>query len=260
MLDFFALLIYNVNITKKEVNIMKLTKILSLILAVICCFSLLVACTVDNGDGGDGEGGEPVSFDNPKELYLNAIEYMNSHAYKQTVVVSTQSNSELIPPSTITETTFYDGPNSRTISEAEGLTTTYFEGVMYVEKGDHKKKMEVDIDEIAGEYGVSTNLEMEQINALSEDDFVLTVNPDGTATVEFTAEFPYVGPTKYTVVINSYGRIVNYNMEFTMSVMDITATTLYETTVEYGTQYKVYAPENADEFTVAESLNDLMGV
>ena len=230
---------------------MKLTKITALALALVLCFALLTSCSLF--DLGDTDG---VPSDDPKELYRYAAKYMQEHAYKQTVVSMTYMDGEL--EDTTTEVTHYEGDNYY-MGSGNGMLVTYYDNVVYVSSANGKKKMNMTVQEFADMVSYDEDYDFDVINDISDDDITFTKNDDGTSTINFVVEMPYIGPMNYSTVIDSKGRITEYTIDYTMTALGMTVRTVQEITVEYGDQYKVYAPADAAEYELVGDYRDLVG-
>lgn len=233
---------------------MKLSKIIALILAIVCCVSLLASCDIDGEGNGDGSSFDPSKMPKtPKEHYEYAVNYMMSNAYKQTIVTSSEFDGETYSDESLS---YMDGTNY--INFEDNATYTYFDGTIYADSPNGKKKMEIDMDEFAESLGVSTDYLNEMSAMLTDDNIKMTKNADGTTTLEFSIELPVLGPTDYVMTLDKNARLVKYTVTSTMTIAGFTTTTVDDITVEYGDQYKVYPPADADAYVVVNSYEDLV--
>lgn len=228
---------------------MKITKLLALLLVIISCFSFLSSCDGDTDGDKDEKPGEA------RQLYLDAAEYMNSHAYKQTVVDRVSVTG--VEDSVTTTVSYMDGDNYYTYDEATGVATTYYDNVVYIETRDSKRKMQFDIHEMAGELGIGENFDFNMVDTVSDSNIELQKNSDGTSTVKFTIELPTIGPADYEFLIDANGHITSYVINMSYTVMDYTVTTVSEISLEYGDQYKVSPPQDADDYVTVDNITDL---
>ena len=223
---------------------MKLSKIIVIILAVACMLSVFAACDIDDNE---------KSPETPKEYCEYAFDYLYAHAYKQTTVNTIVLDGET---SKVTEVSHIDGSNY--YIDHGYMIVTYCDGTMYVEKGDSKKKAVVDIAALGESVGLTEDYMTGIFDNLKDEDITLTRNADGTITLEFTVDIVVVGKYDYVVTLDKNNHIVKYVLLNEMTAMGYEMSTTSEVTVEYGDQYKVTAPSDADSYETVDSYYDLV--
>ena len=228
---------------------MKHLKIIAIILAIVCAASLLVSCDLESLEGIINGEKAPET---PKEYFEYSHEYMQSHPYKQTTVTTSVMNGI---SSTNESISHMDGDNY--YMEDDGMISTYYNGTLYVESVMGKKKMNMSI--WGDEYAMVENYLSNVSDSLKNEDITLTKNADGTTTLEFSISIDYAGVYDYVVTLDKENRVVAYFMTNELSVMGYTVNTTYESTIEYGEQYKVSLPEDADSYKEVNSIYDLVG-
>ena len=231
---------------------MKFSKIIVLILALACVVSVLASC--DLGDITDKfDGGK--SPETPKEYYEYAYNYMMTHAYKQTTVTTTKVNGEGTSSTSVSN---MEGANY--YIEDGGMKSLYYDGIIYVESAAGKKKMEINFLEMGESIGITENYLTGLNDTLTNDNITLTANEDGTKTLEFSWDFPVLGKCDYVFYLDTENHIVKYTMSYEVAVTeDYVLNTVYETTIEYGDQYKVNPPADPDSYETVDSYYDLVG-
>ena len=231
---------------------MKFSKIIVLILALACVVSVLASC--DLGDITDKfDGGK--SPETPKEYYEYAYNYMMTHAYKQTTVTTTKVNGEGTSSTSVSN---MEGANY--YIEDGGMKSLYYDGIIYVESAAGKKKMEINFLEMGESIGITSDY-LNGINgSITDDQITFIKNEDGTKTLEFSWEFPTLGDCDYVFYLDADNRIVKYTMEYEVKMLeDYAISCFYETTLEYGDQYKVNPPADPDSYETVDSYYDLVG-
>ena len=227
---------------------MKITKLISCLLALVCAASIMVACDIE-GLGNK----EPET---PAEYYTYACDYMLSHPYKQTTVTTVTMDNYDMDETSSTSVTYMDGNNY--YQSESGMTTTFYDGTMYVDYLGRKRKAEIDLEELGESFGLSEDYFGMAKDSITDESIKLTENADGTKTLEFEITLPVVGATKYVMTLDASNRVVCYTLTMSMSVMGYTYVTVEECTIEYGEQYKVTPPEDADEYELVDSYMDLV--
>ena len=234
---------------------MKLTKIIALLLALVCCFASLVSCE----DTDDEEVGEA------KSLVQTAMDYMNSHPYKVTgVVISEMDGYE----QSSTSIEYHDGLNYSISDDGSGMSIIYHDGVAYVISTAGKKKMTIDLNDLSSilgdgysdAVGGMTDSLVTMYDNMSNDDFKLEKNDDGTSTVTLAINVPYLGEVDYVITLDKDGRIVRIAFSYETTVMNYTVTATCEETFEYSDDFKINPPADADEYELATDYFDLIGL
>lgn len=228
---------------------MKLSKILALTLALACALAMLVSC--DLGYFEDLLNSEKAP-ETPMEYYEYANAYRATHPYKETSTTTTTLNGEIYGDANSVSVTYMDGINY--YMEEDGMKITFCDGVYYVETATDKIKMDV-----SGYLGSLKEDNFSEVEGwLSDDSLKLTKNADGTATLEFSQNIPGLGTYNYVVTLDSENRIVNQVLTNEMTMMNYAMTTVIESTIEYGDQYKVTPPEDADSYRTVDSIYDIV--
>lgn len=227
---------------------MKLSKILALILALVCMVSVLASC-----DLLDLEGANDKAPETPKEYYEYALAYMQEHAYKQTTVSEGTVIDETINSVSVC---YMDGANYY-IPDEDGVTSTYYNGTLYVQTANAKRKTEIDLKSFAESYGITEDYLTTISDTITDDSITLTKNDDGTTTLVFTADMPIVGSYDYAMTLDKDCRLIKYEMTNSLTIMGYTTTVTNTNTIEYGDQYKVSPPADPDSYEVVDSYYDL---
>jgi hypothetical protein len=228
---------------------MKFTKILALTLALACALTLLVSCDLAALEELINSGKTPET---PMEYYEYANAYRATHPYKETSVTTTTLNGEIYGDANSVSVTYMDGINY--YMEEDGMKITFCDGIYYVETASDKKKMDMD-----GYLGSLKEDDFGDVESwLSEDSLKLTKNPDGTAILEFAQNIPGVGTYNYVITLDSENRIVKQVLTNEMTMMNYEMITRIESTIEYGDQYKVTPPEDADSYRTVDSIYDIV--
>ncbi len=231
---------------------MKLSKILALILALACFVSILASCDME-GEGNNNTFDPSKTPETPKEYYDYAYNYMMSHPYKQTTVSSATFEGET---STDTSVCHMDGINYYLVED--GMTAIFYDSTIYVQSAAGKKKMDIDLEAAGEDFGFTDDYFAQVGNSLTDDNIKLTKNADGTTTLEFSINLIALGLTDYVMTLDKDNRVVRYVISNEMTVMGYTGTTVDDSTVEYGDQYKVSPPADADDYEVVDSYYDLV--
>ena len=230
---------------------MKLSKIITLILALVCMASLLASCGLVDLENS---GKKPVTA---LEHYEYALNYSQSHPYKQTTVTETMLNGE---PYTNTSVCNMDGDNY--YMNEDGMTTTYYNGTVYVQSAVGKRKMVIDMKDFIYNLGESAGIAEDYWETLggtlTDENMTLTKNDDGTSTLKFCITLPYVGTYDCVMTLDKDCRLTKYVMTQETTFMNTTAKVTDTTTYEYGDQYKVSPPADPDSYEVVTSYMDLV--
>lgn len=240
----------------KEVVIMKFTKFLALILAILCCVSVFAACDGESSGLEDldiYEGENPVT---PLEKLQYAYKYAHEHPYKR--YTHSTATVEILDMDPVVSETIYFMDNGNYYTNDEGRDTTFHNGVMYVSSTNGKKKAIVSeagygemIDEI-------TVLAKTAIEDLREEDITMTA-VDGGYVLEFSVQITYVYDytMSYVTTLDKNNHIISETVVTEALIMGYNYRYVDEMTYEYGDQYKVSAPADADEYELVDSLTDL---
>ena len=227
---------------------MKLSKIIALILALVCMVSVLASCHLL-----DLEGANDKAPETPKEYYEYALAYMQEHAYKQTTVSEGTILDETYSHVSVCH---MDGANYY-IPDEDGVTSTYYDGTLYVQTWNAKRKTEVDVYAIGESYGYNEDYFTTINDYLTDDNITLIKNDDGTTTLKFSVTLPVIGDYDYVMTLDKDYLLVEYVMINEVTLMGTTTTLTDTTTIEYGDQYKVNPPADPDSYEVVDSYYDL---
>jgi hypothetical protein len=231
---------------------MKFTKILALLLALVCCFTALVAC--DGEDKEDEKGGLDETPDTAYEYFLYASDYMATHTHKMTTVTTSSTDGA---DDIVSETVNYvDGTNYYIPGDVE---TTFYDGVIYVSSSSGKRKMSFAGTDLGAALGDANDYVNSMAGSMSDDDFTMTKNDDGTIKLEFSISMAYVGTIDYVWILDNDYRLVSQTLRMTQSYAGYTISTVDVCTYEYSDQYKVTMPADADEYETVDDIYDLYG-
>jgi hypothetical protein len=233
---------------------MKFTKFISIVLAIVFCIGMLAAC------GGENDGtGEPSDENAPVtalEKLTYAYDYALENPYKQHVLsTSSSTDQEGIDPVESETVHFIDGENYYT--ELDGVVQTYHNGIIYVnsELLGSKKKLAVSDDDYGQIVDQVNKMANEAINGLTEDDITMSKTKDGYV-LEYTVKITYVYEFtfRYVTTLDKNNRMIGSTVTtetaYGFNYVDVI-------TYEYGEQYKVNAPSDADEYELVDSYLDL---
>lgn len=228
-----------------------MSRIIAIILAIVCMASVFSSCDFAMNDVLSGKR----TPETPREYYEYAFNYMQTHAYKQTTTTTSTMNGETYTDDSAS-VSHMDGTNY--CSTESGMAVTYYDGTIYVETATGKRKMKIDIWSMGESYGFTKDYWSSVDEMITDDDIKLTKNDDGTATLEFSVTMLDFGDYDYVVTLDKDNRIVEYIISTEMTVMDYTVSSIDKIVVEYGDQYKVSKPEDADSYEVVNSYYDLV--
>ena len=228
---------------------MKLAKLIALIIAVVCLVACFSAC---------GDVVPSVELpQNADEYYQYAMTYTATHPYKMHTKSTTSMGSDLIEDIIDENDTYMDGSNMRGEMTVEGygdFMITYYNGTIYYKTPFGNKKM-------AGASQEDLSALYDGIQTLSDSmmegvEMTLTKNDDGTAKLEFSTNF--LGEGHHVMEFDKDCRLIKQTSVMDITAVGMTATTHREITLEYGDQYKVSAPDDADAYVTVDSMTDLL--
>ena len=229
---------------------MKLAKLIALIIAVVCLVACFSAC---------GDVVPSVELPKTAEEYCQyAMDYMAIHAYKMHTKSTTSMSFGQVEDTVDESDTYMDGANMRvemTLEDCGDFVITYYNGTIYYKTPFGNKKMAgADQEDIDALYDGIKTLSASMLEGV---EMTLTKNDDGTAKLEFSTNL--LGESHYVMEFDKDCRIIKQTLTMDITVVDITATTKWESTIEYGDQYKVSAPDYADAYVSVDSMTDLLG-
>ena len=235
---------------------MKFTKFLAIVLAILCCVSVFAACDGESSGLEDleiYEGENPVT---PLEKLQYAYKYALEHPYKlHSHSTATVGSLDMGP---IVSETIHFMDNGNYYTNDEGRDITLYDGVMYVSSSNGKKKA------IIGEIGYGemideiTVLSKTAIENLTEEDVTMT-EVDGGYVLEFSLQITYVYDytISYATTLDKNNHIISETTVTEAVIMGHNYRYVDVMTHEYGDQYKVSAPADADDYELVDSLADL---
>ena len=256
-------------------------KLISIFVCVLMLCTVFVACDTAETD----QPAAPVTVDDYIKI---AREYMEKTPYKCETTEEKIIGGSLLGNTTTndkeTYSSFVDGRNVKEITSIEGITSTFTitDNTFYLEMGNIKKKMNIDtnaMDEEIKALVSNSGKSTESLMSFKYKDVQITKNDDGTTTIvgkgfdpsesEIIADIfsgldTLLGLVGGSMNYDSMTLILVFDDEYHLISQEYYAESSASSAVsieitktekfEYGDQFKVEAPKDADSYELVDSL------
>jgi hypothetical protein len=210
--------------------------------------------------GCDLIGEEEFDPNMPRETARDYLRYAN-YCLSNTPYKLTTYTTSIVDGEEVTDVSVIhnDGTNYYEHDEETQTTLIYCDGFYYVSSPSIKKKMNISINELYSYIQTEEDVAplSDVTDYVKDKDLELIANEDGTKILKFMVNIPFFGNTSYEIHFDKNDLVTKQIISAEGSLAGYGFSTYCEGIIEFGEQYKVTPPADADQYEEVSSFLEI---